>query len=396
MVAAISKNNKLREGGSKRLTLLKRPAEPAHAKARHWGLGASFLFAVVIPLVISSTYLYLRAIDQFESTVGFSVRAEEMSSPIEMLGGIADLSGSSSSDTDILYEYIQSQELVQLVDNKLDLRFVFAGSKADPVFSFNPKGRIEDLKDYWKRMTSIEYDSGTGLIEFKARAFSAQDAQAITTVVFSQSSDIVNRLSAIAREDTIRYAQEDLDISIERLKQARESMTAFRANSQILDPSEDIQSQMGLIESLQGQLAEALISLQLLRETTTDTDSRIDYANKRIAIITDLIAEQRRQFGLSGEGAAGNDFISLIAEYERLNVDQEFAEEAYTSSLAAFYLAQAEAQRKSRYLAAYIQPSLAQTAEYPRREILLATLAFFLLAGWSIAVLIYYSVRDRR
>ncbi len=392
--AGVSDNEKLPP--QRRLNVVAQPALRAHAKKRHWGLLFSFLILVIIPLMVSAAYLYLRAVDQYESVVGFSVRAEEVSSPIELLGGIAGFSGSSSSDTDILYEYIQSQELVQLVDDRLNLRDIYAGSPDDPVFSIDPDGTLEDLRDYWALMTDVDYDSGTGLIEFQVRAFTPEDAQNIAKTVFAQSSEIVNDLSSIARQDAIRYAQEDLEISIDRLKQAREAMTSFRAKSQIVDPSEDIQSQMGLIGSLQEQLAEALITLQLLRQTTTDNDTRIEYATKRINVIEGLIAEQRQKFGLGGDDALGNDFVTVIAEFEGLSVDQEFAEEAYITSLASFYAAQAEAQRKSRYLAAYIQPTLAQEAEYPRREILLATIALFLLVGWSIMALVYYSVRDRR
>ena len=56
----------------------------------------------------------------------------------------------------------------------------------------------------------------------------------------------------------------------------------------------------------------------------------------------------------------------------------------------------AEARRKSRYLAAYIRPTLAEASKYPKTIELLAITGFVLMAIWGIGVLIYYSVRDRR
>ncbi len=44
----------------------------------------------------------------------------------------------------------------------------------------------------------------------------------------------------------------------------------------------------------------------------------------------------------------------------------EFAEVAYTTALASYDGAQAEARRQSRYLAAHVQPSLAQKADPDR------------------------------
>ena len=58
--------------------------------------------------------------------------------------------------------------------------------------------------------------------------------------------------------------------------------------------------------------------------------------------------------------------------------------------------ARAEANRQSRYLAAYVKPTLAQEAEYPERAKLLLILGGFLMLLWVIGVLIYYSLRDRR
>ena len=56
----------------------------------------------------------------------------------------------------------------------------------------------------------------------------------------------------------------------------------------------------------------------------------------------------------------------------------------------------AEAQRQSRYLAMHVEPTLAETAEYPKRFQLLALLAGLAFVFWSILALIYYSLRDRR
>ena len=54
------------------------------------------------------------------------------------------------------------------------------------------------------------------------------------------------------------------------------------------------------------------------------------------------------------------------------------------------------AQRQSRYLAAYVKPTLAQEPEFPQRGKLLFIIAGFLLVIWIVGILIFYSLRDRR
>jgi capsular polysaccharide transport system permease protein len=374
------------------------PAGRARVRRRHVGVLFSFVLLVLAPAVATVAYLYGMASDQYASAVGFSVRKEEVDAAVDLLGGLGQLSGSSSSDTDILFEYIQSMELISRVDARLDLRRIYAKPAYDPVFAIPPDASVEDLARYWNRMVTVYYDRSTRLIALRVLAFDPDDAQAIAQAVVAESSDMINRLSAIAHADAMRYADAELDMAVDRLKRAREALTAFRNRTQIVDPSADVQGQMGLLSTLQQQLAEALIEMDLLSGTTRDGDPRLEQSLRRIEVIRDRIADERQKFGASGVAAGDGetDYASLVAEFERLSIDRVYAETAYTSALATLDAARAEARRQSRYLAAFIQPTLAETPEYPRRLLLGGMVALFLLLGWGIGVLVVYSLRDRR
>jgi capsular polysaccharide transport system permease protein len=370
-------------------------ARPARVRGRHVLLVLSFLVLVAAPIGVTAWYLWTRAVDQYASTVGFSVRREEGGSAMDLLGGITAITGSSSSDTDILYEFLRSQELVARLDAELDLRAIWSKPEDDPVFALDPDGTIEDLVAYWHRMVRIGYDSNSGLIEIRALAFDPADATRITQALFDRSAEMINELSAVAREDSISYARQELAESVERLKQARQILTAFRNRNQIVDPTLDLQSQAGLIGTLQGQLAEAMIEVDLLRETTSASDPRVAQAERRVSVIEGRIAEERRKLGL-GTDTEGEAYAELIAEYESLAVEHDFAQRSYVAALAAFDSALAEARRKTRYLAAHILPTTAESARFPRRWMLLGLTALFLSLAWAIGALVAYSLKDRR
>ncbi|MGP3699879.1 sugar transporter [Rhodobacter sp. NSM] len=373
----------------------------ATARLRHRGILASFILMVVAPTLAATFYLFAIAEDQFASTVGFAVRSEDAASPLDFLSGFGGLSGAPSSgtasDTDILYQFIQSQALVQKINDRANLKAIYSKPTFDPVFSFSSEGEIEDLVEYWKRMVRISYDSTTGLIELRVHAFEPRDAQILAQLILDESTQMINDLSAIARADATKYAQEELEKAVERLRERRVAVTEFRSRTQIVDPSADIQGQMGLLFSLQEQLAAANIDINLLRQTTQPSDPRIAQNERRIAVIEELIERERRKFGLGGSrGGEEGGYSSLVGEYERLTVDREFAEKAYLAALANYDSAIADAQRRTRYLAAYIRPTLATTSLYPQRGLLSLLTAGFTLLLWSISLLIYYSVRDRR
>ena len=283
------------------------------------------------------------------------------------------------------------------VDADVDLRRVWSrvSVQDDPVFAFDPAGTIEDLQDHWARKVGIVYDSGTGLIDLEVLAFDSRDARRVAQAILDQCVAMINGLSRTAQEDSIRYTRDELNNAVARLKLARQALTQFRNRTQIVDPSIDTQNQMGLLVTLQEQLAEALIDSDLLRDTTRQNDPRITQAKRRIEVIEARIASERRNLGLGEEAESGEAFANLVGEYEGLIVDREFAETAYTAALAAHDLALAEVRKQSRYLAAHVKPTLAERAEYPEREKLLAVIAVFCLFGWAILCLIFYSLRDR-
>ena len=75
------------------------------------------------------------------------------------------LQTSTASDTDILYEFIRSPDLVQRTDEALDIRAMFSRPwPHDFVFAFDPQGTIEDLTDYWNRQVKVLLDNNAGIL----------------------------------------------------------------------------------------------------------------------------------------------------------------------------------------------------------------------------------------
>lgn len=371
----------------------------AHPRRRHWLMLASFVLLVVLPTLVWAWYLWARASDQYVSSVGFSVRKEESTPSIDLLGGLGGLAGGTggASDPDILYEYIRSQDMVEKIDARLNVRAMFSREwPRDFIFAANPDDHIEDLTDYWQRQVQVINDSTNGLITLRVSAFTPEDAQQIAAAVFEESSAKINELSAVARDDTTRLTKEELDKARGELTTTRQAMTAFRMKSQIVDPEADLAGQMGVLSGLQAQLAEALVAHDLLLDNARPTDHRVTQSQQKIDALRRLIDTERGKFGAEGQGPAGESYAQLVAEYEKLAVDREFAEGAYRGARIAYEAALAEAQRKSRYLAAHIEPKVAQSSTEPDRSWLLFMVAGMLLAGWSILILVYYSIRDRQ
>lgn len=372
-------------------------APPAHTRRRHWGLILSFLLVVVLPTVLAVYLLVFTAKDQFASTAGFTVRSEETSSGTELLGGLSKIvTGGAGGNGDVLFEFIQSQEIVEQIDQKIDLLGHYSEFwEEDPLFSLWPGATIEDLLWFWKRMVRITYDKGTGLLMIEVRAHDPEYAREIATLVVRESESMINMLNQTARRDSMSNARSELDHALTRLRGAREDLAEYRARTQILDPLADIQGRMGVLNNLQQQLAEALVDHDLLAQTADATDPRLRQLARRIEVIEARIVEERRSFAAQNVTVDNTEYPALLAQYESLQVEQEFAEQTYRAALTAMDAARSNAERQQLYLATYIRPTLAQRAEYPQRILLIALTFFFGLVSWAILGLVYYSLRDR-
>lgn len=366
----------------------------ARVRLRHWLTLASFVLVVLLPVALTAAYLYGRAADQYHSEVAFSIRSEESASAAAgLLGAITNLGTGSASDTDILFEYIRSQGIVEIIDRELDLRAIYNRAETDPVFTLGPDASIEKLVSFWRRMVQISFESGAGIIHVEAKAFNPTDAQAIATALLRHSSELVNKLSEQARSDAVRFAQEEQTAAEAALQAMRAKLSAFRRENRIVDPSGDVAGQAGLLNALQSELAQALVERDMLSTYADEGDQRMLQANRRIDAIGARIEAERASLGVPGQASA---LPEVVGRYEELLVDLQFANTAYTQALANLAAARAESRRQSRYLAPHVQPTRAESALYPRRALLVGLTLLFLSLGWSIGMLIYYNVRDNR
>ena len=387
-----------KKGGEPQVIEIRPMAGKAKMRSRHWGLFLAFVLMVVAPISGVAYYLYGVASDQYASTSGFSVRKEDVSSPAELMGGLSQfMGGSGDGEADMLYEFIQSQDLVTKLDARLDLQDHYTGPHSDdPIFGLKPGGTVEDLVHYWHRIVKVAYDQGTGLLSLHVRAFSPEMAQRLSEEIIAESQVLVNELNATARNDMLKYAEQDLADAVDRLKEAREALAHFRSRTQIVDPESDLQGRMGVLASLQQQLAQALIDYDLVAQDSGVDDPRVTSAARRIDVIRERIREERQNISEDEPGEGTESYPTLLAEYEGLVVDREYSEGAYAAALAALDVARANAARQSRYLATYLKPTFPERAEYPQRGMILALSSLFLVFLWAISSMMFYALRDRK
>lgn len=367
------------------------PTQPALRSAARGPRWVALALLALLPSVAAAIYLWGMAQDQYASHFGFGVRHEQ--APVDIgLAGLAGLAGAANSDTDLVYAYLTSEEIVRDMAGRVDLRA--AWHSGDAVFGRDPGQSAEQLFRRWQRMVRVRYDSRAGLIRLRVLAFSAPQAQKIAQAVLQLSTAKINALSAIAQEDILKHARAELKETRQQLREARVALGAFRARTQMVNPTEGAQHRTGLLASLEGQLAQAVIDLDTLARTTREGDGRLRQARNRVEVIEQRIGEERRKLTQASGAFAG--YVAAVGEYERLAAEHEFASEAHESARSAYELARAQARRESLYLVPFQMPSMAQSSQFPRKWELWLLVSIASLLIWGILSAVVQNVRDRR
>ncbi|WP_143102751.1 RkpR, polysaccharide export protein [Rhizobium sp. NFR07] len=371
-------------------------------KLRHAIIGIGFVALVAIPTAVTTAYMAFVASDQYHSSVSFSVRSIDSMQATDLLGMFSQSSaGSTVSDSYVLLDFILSERMVQLVDEAFGLDRIYAPRGTDYYFGLKSGLPIEDRLTYWQSMVDISFDHSSGIMTLEIKAFEPETAQKVASFVVAQSEKLINELSVIARNETLKVAQTEVSNAEGRLYQTRAAVRSYRDQSQEADPVEGAKLAAQLVASLEQQLVELRTGLSTALTQMGENTPRVRVMRSQIASLEKQLERERQRFGsgsASKQGRSANQFGDVagrIQQYENLQTQNEFAERAYTSALAALEKARVDAAAKQRYLAVFIKPTLSEFAQYPHRimDTLLVLLGSLLI--WGVLVMGYYNIRDR-
>ena len=370
-------------------------AQPSGERPRRFnGVLLSFLLVVLLPTACVTAYLLFWATPRYVSEFRVAVRSAG-GATAGQLPSLLGLSGISQSgnDSNAVVQYLQSHDAVADLDATLSLRDHYSNPSIDFFSRLDPKAADETFLRYWQGMIDAYYESTTGTIVVQVSAFSSEKALAISTRALKSAEDLINRLSTRARDDTVGYAEAEVNKSESRLNEVDAKLKVLRDKDKILDAQKAAESTLALAAKLEERLAS-------LRANLSTQLSSMD-ANAPSALATrhtiDGLQEQldRINAGITASPGSGDGTLSnVIGDFDQLENQRLFAEKAYQSALAALETARLEATRQQVYLTTIVTPSLPQDSSFPQPWRGGASTFGTALAIWAVLVLAASAVRQ--
>ncbi len=351
---------------------------------------------VIIPSSVTSIYIFFFASNQYHSIAAFAIRSGSSAPASDFMGFLMSPGADSTeSNSYIVSDYVQSQTLLEDIASEVDLTDIYNRSGADWLFRMGEDLPIEERLSYWNSMIDVDYDSTSGVIYLEVRSFDPRDSLRISSLVMEKSEKLVNELSAKNRRESVRYAEEAVAKSETRLKAIRKQILQYRKETQEVSPEDDAKIALQLIGQLDNRISEKKAE-RLKFLSYLDTESpRIRLLSEEIAALENQLQLEKSRVGGGSTGSMGASISERLASFSELALEEEFAQDLFTTALAGLEQARQEANRNSLYLATFIPPTLSDRAQYPNRLLYSLSTFLILLGAWLLCVLMYYNIRDR-
>ena len=351
-----------------------------------------FLLTVVVPTALAVLYFGLFASNVYISESRFVVRSPDKPAT-SGLGVLLKSAGFSTAGDEIFaaHEFVQSRDALKELNRDNAVVRAFGNSSVSIFDRFNPlglSGSFEDLYDYFRGKVTVDYATTSSITTLTVRAYNPQDAQKFNRQLLERSEELVNRLNTRGRSDLVQFATEEVVQAKMAAREAALSLARFRNARGIIDPEKQATLQLQMVSKLQDELIGARTQLQQLRAMAPENpqipilEVRINSLSREIDEQLGLVAGSRRSLS------------ATAAQYQRFELEREFADRRLAAAMNSLEEARNEARRKQAYVERIVQPSLPDEAQEPRRlRGIFATFVLGLVA-WAIMTMLIAGIRE--
>lgn len=348
------------------------------------------------PLALALLYYTLFAADRYvsETTVALRQATSESSALPGTAMLLAGITPPSREDTLYLKEYVHSLGLLKLLDQKLQVRQHYEAVKRDPLFRLWSGASQETFLDYYRARVEVTFDDLSSLLTIRVQGFDPSFAQTLNKTILQESERFVNEFSHKIAREKLSFADAELLRAGQRLQEARAQVLAFQGKHKLLDPLAQAQASGALTAEMQASVARAEAELRNLRTFLNDDAYQVKALQSQIRSTRAQLEDDRAR--ATGSSKQGDRLGALAIEFQGLQLQAEFAMDAYKVALGAVENARIDTTRKLKSLVIIEPASLPETAEYPRRLYNLLTLLIGSALLYGVIRLVLATVREHQ
>lgn len=350
----------------------------------HWALA-------LLAIVLVSLYWFIWAEDRYLSRATVVLESPQIAQPDISFSSI--LTGASGDkDLLLLREYLLSVDMLKQVEGELDFRSHY--SENGDVFARlgDAEAPIEDLHQYYLRRVTVEMDEYAGVLNVEVQAYTPEFAHQMVQLLLEAGEAHMNDMGQRLAFEQVEFLEEQLRRLEDRLDDARADLLAFQNKEGLVSPTSTVESINQVVATLEGELARIQAQRKALSSYQSAQSADMRRVQSEIEALREQIEKQRDRLAQ----ATGESLNRISSQYETLELKAQFAQETYSSALAALENTRLEAARKLKQVSVLQSPLFPEYATKPDRLYNASVFAIVTLFLALIASMMILIIRDHR
>nr|WP_298249091.1 chain-length determining protein [uncultured Halomonas sp.] len=350
----------------------------------HWA-------AALLAIILVCFYWFVWAEDRYLSRATVVLESPQIAQPDISFSSL--LTGASGDkDLLLLREYLLSVDMLKRVQEELDFRQHY--SENGDIFArlHNAEAPIEDLHKYYLRRVTVEMDDYAGVLNVEVQGYTPEFAHQMVQLLLEAGEAHMNDMGQRLAFEQVEFLEEQLHRLEDRLDEARAELLEFQNREGLVSPTSTVESINQVVATLEGELA----SVQAQRQALSSYQSSQSADMRRVQSQVDALREQIEQQRDRLAQATGESLNRISSQYETLELKAKFAQETYSSALAALENTRLEAARKLKQVSVLQSPLFPEYATRPERLYNATIFAIVVLFLSLIASMMVLIIRDHR
>jgi capsular polysaccharide transport system permease protein len=353
-------------------------------------LALRLLLFVLLPTLVVGWYYFRIATDMFEVRAEFVIQKAEGASTAPALGGIlSGLAMADARDSMAVQGFLSSPAAFERLDAEHGFVAHFQNPAIDELQRLAPDASRADAHDLYRRHVIVGFDQTEGIIRMSVIAADGASAERFAKALIAYAEEMVDSLSARAREENMRGAEQsfadrqaDVEAAAGRVLELQRTYATFSAEGELQVDLSVIQAQTLELEKLKRDLNE-------MQAAGNRNQAQIDVLRRRIDFTQQSIDERRA--ALTANGRNGQSLAEISSALQMARSDLAAKEQMRVVALGTLEQARIEAARQVRYLSVNVPPTIPDRPTYPRRYENTAV-AFFIFLGLYVMISLTLSI----
>lgn len=362
----------------------------APALLRRRTFGAAFVASLLAAL-----YWGLIASDRYVSEAHVVIQRTDLSSGQSMsfVSLLGNLGAGVQPEQLLLRDHLLSVDMLKKLDAKLNLRAHYSNWRRDVLSRmWFENTALEWFHQHYLSRVSVEFDDYSGVLVIKTQGYDAKTAHAIATMLVEEGERFMNFMGHSLAQEQVTFLEKQVADMNKRVIQARQAVLSFQNQKGLVSPQGTAENLAAVVNRLESQRIELQTRLAAMLGYLMPTSPNVVEVNMQIAAVEKQIAQEKARLTSPNEATLNR----TVEEFQRLELEAQFALDVYKTALVALETGRVEATRTLKKVSVLQSPFEPQHPVEPRRiyNTVVFILAALLIAG--IMHLLAAIIRDHK